>query len=580
MINKYNNKNSYKMAASRLSGATNINKNRVTKARDGVVRLIAIGGTEEVGKNMLAIEINNKIIIIDSGAQHSASKMPGVDYIIPNMNYLEENKDRIIGIILTNTRLEHIGALPFLIEKIGHPPIYARSYTNKFLQKFAYKNKQIINSPLISIDENCKINIDNIEVDFVNINNSFIDNLTFIINTEMGDILYINNINARDANDIEFIKNRQILLTLSMSENSELTDWAPKENEIKERILNIIQKAPGRVIINAFPSEPFHILTILKEANKLNKKVLIESMPIKIHLEVLREQNLLKDLEDTLIDGENIRKYNDDNIIIFTTGPEGDELNYLKRIAENTHKHIAIQKYDTVLMVAHTLTQNQREIQNLKDSLSRCGAKIVHIKNPDMFIDNIPHNPNLKIVYSNLNTKFFIPIGGCHYMLRVNADIIKKLGLPENHIIIPENGMIIDIKDNGERIANTREKIDTDIWVVDGSKIGKVQNVVMKDRNTLSEQGVFFIIAVVDLRSNRLKKMPDIASRGFIYLKESQDILNEAKMLSKTVIEKYLDNNRFIEIDDLKSEIQSNIGKLLLQKTAKEPVIMPVIIKV
>lgn len=564
----------------RTSSMESSKSTRLSTLKPDQIRIITIGGVEEIGKNMTAVEYNNEILLIDAGVQHNTAQMPGVDYIIPNTKYLEENKDRIVGIVLTNSRLEHMGSLLYFLDKLNNPKIYAKHYTNIMLDKIFNKNRRELYCELINIETDCTMNIGNFNIQFWGVNTPLIDSLNVSINTKYGNIVYVQDASQTNASEITIAKDNNLLL-LSYSANSEAPDWTVTPSIIKHKISAIFDKHPkNRLIFSSFSSSPYHILCILEECKKRNKKIIVESLPIRMMIDVLTEAGLNTIYKDCYISEIDADKYSDEDIVIFITGPEGDEFNYLKRLVNGAHKFLFIKHRDIIVFSAHTLTYNQRAIQNLKDSLSRAGAKVLHFKNNDFGIENYGNAENLKLLHSTLNPRFFIPIGGTPYMLKVHSDIERKIGTPENHIIIPENGLSIEINNDGSRISNTREKIENESWVVDGIKIGKVQNIVIRDRSILSEQGIFLIIILIDIRSNRLKKMPDIVSRGFVYLKESQDLLYEAKILTKNKVEDYLNNNQDMDIDTLKSDLQHLLSKFLLQKTAKEPVIMPIFIRI
>ena len=559
---------------------TSSNRGRLSNLKSGDIRIIPISGTEEIGKNMTAIEYNNEILLIDAGVQHNTAQMPGVDYLIPNTKYIEENKERIKGIILTNSRLEHIGSLLYFLDKLNSPKIYARHYTNIMLDKIFNRNRVSLNSELINIEKEETVKISNFSVQFWSINTPFLDSLNITIHTEHGAVSIISDNSQTTANEITINKENNLLL-MAYSANSELPEFTPTPSIIKSKISAVFDKySKNRLFISSFASSPYHILCILEECKNRNKKIIVESLPVRMVLEVLAETGHNTNYKDCYISEIDVNKYRDEDLVIFITGPEGDEFNYLKRLVNGAHKFLFIKNKDVVFFTAHTLTYNQRAIQNLKNSLSRSGAKVIHYKNNDFGIENYGNSENLKLLHNTLNPRFFIPIGGTPYMLKVHSDIERKMGTPENHIMIPENGLCIEINNDGSRISNTRDKIDTESWVVDGIKIGKVQNIVIRDRSILSEQGIFLVIILIDMRSNMLKKMPDIVSRGFVYLKESQDLLYEAKIITKNKIEDYLSRGNEFDIDEVKSDLQHSLSKFLLQKTAKEPVIMPIFIRV
>jgi ribonuclease J len=349
--------------------------------------------------------------------------------------------------------------------------------------------------------------------------------------------------------------------------------------DVKNNLEKIIVGATGKVFVTTFANNIYHIKNIVEICEKNNKKIVLQSRTITENIESAQEVGLIGDISRFIIKKEEISKYKNNELVVFISGDEGREFDNITRIVKNPTE-IKVEESDTVIMATHPIIHNQRDAQNLKDTLSRLGAHSYHYKYSEMLITNCATFDELKNLHRLLLPKFFMPVYGCHYMLRVHADIERKIGTPENHIIVPDNGMIIEIRDKGTRISNTREKTESEIVVVDGNKIGKLHNVVIKDRETLGAQGVFFAIILLDMRSHKIKKAPDIATRGFIFLKNSQDIINGSRVIISDMMSDYLEKNRHIEIDDIKSDIQISLQKYLMMKTAKEPVVIPLIIKV
>jgi ribonuclease J len=608
--NNYSNRNTesgqknFRRGNFRNNFAQNNNRNtfeKVGKALTALktdnIRIIPLGGVEECGKNMLAIEYMSSIIIINAGAQFSAAEVPGVDYIIPNISYLEENKDKIKGLILTTSLLEYTGALPFINEKINYPKIYARHFTNTLLEKrmstLQIKGTDLkLNNELIPVEEDMNLSVGDFEIEFVDTKTSTPDAMNIKIKTKYGDIMYMSDTNDYISKKEDADKNDQnkILCLIAESLNSENGSETLKKENLKDALREIfVKKEPhrvGAIYIATFANNIFHILNVIELAREYKKKIIINSNTLSENIISAQEVGLLDDLKDILINAEDINKYKRDDLMYFVTGEEGKETQFLysllnaAEIKDDTYKNFALQLGDVVVIATHPIIHNQRAVQNLKDELSRAGAFILHYKYSDIIMSASGGVKELNKIHKDLEPTFFIPISGCHYMLRVHADIERKIGAPENHIIIPDNGMVIEIHDNGNRISNTREKVNTEIAVVDGNKIGKLHNVVLKDRETLGAQGVFFVITLIDMRNHKLKKLPDLATRGFVFLKESQELLVNTRDLSKNIIENYLDRNPHIEIDDLKEIMQKELAKYLMQKTAKQPVIIPIIIRV
>jgi ribonuclease J len=301
---------------------------------------------------------------------------------------------------------------------------------------------------------------------------------------------------------------------------------------------------------------------------------------MKTNIEVARLAEMLKIRPETLIPIEDLQRYPENKILILATGAQGEEFAALGRVANKNHKFIRLTPRDTLLMSSSVVPGNERAVQNLKDKLSRQGAHLIHYKTSDVHSSGHANHDELVWIHNRIKPRFFIPVHGYHYMLRVHADIERSLGMSESNIVIPDNGMIIEIRDEGKTITSLKERAPGEMIVVDGTTVGKIQDVVMRDRQTLSEDGMFVVIGVIDSHSHTLKKSPDLISRGFVYLKESQDLLYQTRLLTKKVIEESLSKGGFVNLDQMKQDVAEATTKFLLQKTAKKPVIIPVIISV
>jgi ribonuclease J len=553
----------------------------VSPLKEGNYRIINLGGTEECGKNMIAIEYKDTILLINAGVQFSASKMPGVDYIIPNTKYIEENYSKIKGVIITNSSLENSGALPFLMEKLDIKRVYGRLFTNTLIQK-RMEDKQIIsNAEFVPIEEEIDISVGDIDVTFISINHTTPDYLSVVIKAVGGDIVY--------SNDTKNIKHAlksgpdsagKNMLLIAESMNTETGGKAINYLDVQNELESTFTRSTKKIIVSTFANNIFHIKAIIDISKKLNKKIVIDSDTISFNILSAQETGILGDMSDLLIDMKDIKSYKSAEIVILNSGEEGREDINLSKIVDGDNEYIKLEEGDTVIIATHPIIHNQRMAQNLKDSISRLGGIIKHYKYGDILMSNGANFDELTDLHRHMSPKFFMPVAGCHYMLRVHADIERKIGTPENHIIIPDNGMIVELQESGMRISNTREKVESEMVVVDGNKIGKLHNVVLKDREILGAQGVFFAIILLDMRGHKLKKTPDIATRGFVFLKESQDLLNGARVIINDMMTDYLSKNRHIEIDDIKSDLQNMLQKYLMTKTAKEPVVIPLIIKV
>jgi len=557
--------------------------------KDGDIRVIHLGGVEEVGRNMSLVEYKDTIIITDCGIQFTETHTPGIDFILPNTRYLEENKHKIKGMLVTHGHLDHIGAIPYIMPRIGNPQIYARLFTSLMIKK---RQEEFPHLPPITInvvEKEDTVTLGELKVRFFAVSHAIPDSMGLIIETPYGDIVHTGDLRLDhddgvptddEENRFKVFENRNTLLLMSDSTNCENPGFSISDRIVYKNIEDVIRDTPGRLIVSTFASQVERMLYMLETAERHGKKIVVEGRSMKTNIEVAKLANMMKVRPETLITLEDMTRYPENKIVILATGAQGEEFAALGRIANKTHKFIRLTPRDTLLMSSSIVPGNERAVQNLKDKLSRQGAHLIHYKTSDIHSSGHANHDELVWIHRKIHPKFFIPVHGYHYMLRMHADIERKLGMPEENIIIPDNSMIIEITDGGNKIVSLKEKAPSELIVVDGTSVGKIQDVVMRDRQALAEDGMFVVIGVIDSHTHTLKKSPDLISRGFVYLKESQDLLYQTRLLTKKVIDDALARGGFMNLDQLKQDVTEATTKFLLQKTAKRPVIIPVIISV
>lgn len=553
---------------------------------DDSIRIIPLGGVEEVGKNMTIIETKNSIVIIDAGVQYSQTKNPGIDFIIPNTRYLEDRKDKIKAVILTHSGIEFTGALPYMAETIGDVNIYARKFTCEIVNRRVKDFDEKLNLKFKPIADGERIVLDDISIKFYAAKNDTPDAMNLIVETRFGDIVHATN--SRIENDSKEVsageevrykefEKRDVLCLLADSINSESANFSINEKEVYAKLEEKIKRNDKRVIFSAFSSQIERIAFIIHTAERYEKKIVLDGKNIKMMVAAGMDAGIVS--AKNIINIEDMKNFEYNKIVIISSGGQNDENSLLQKAVLSTHKYITLSENDTIILVTDA-TSNQRKVQVLKDSMSRLGSHITHYKQNDINSNTYGSFEDLSFIHRKINPKFFIPILGFHYMLRVHADIEKRRGSFENHTVIPDNGMVIEIQNAGKRILHLSKRAPSDLVVVDGAKVGRIQDVVMRDRETLGEQGIFVIISILDSNTRKLKQDIEISSRGFVYLKNSNTLLDEAKDMSTTIINSYLDSNKLVDMDDLKNNLQENLAKLLMQKTAKKPVIIPIIITI
>jgi ribonuclease J len=556
---------------------------------DGNVRIIHLGGVEEIGRNMSCIEYKDSIILVDCGIQFSEASTPGIDFILPNTKYVEERKHKIKAMLITHGHLDHIGAIPYIMPRIDNPPIYSRNFTTLMIQKRQEEFPFLAPLKINVVEAEQVVDFGDLKVRFFAVNHAIPDSMGIIIETPYGDIVHTGDLRVDHVDGVpkqveeenyEFFKDRKVLCLMTDSTNVEQPGFSMSDAIVYSNIDRIIRDTKGRLIVSTFASQVERMLFMLETCERYGRKVVVEGRSMKTNIEVAKYAEMLKIKPETLIALEEMENYPPNKLVVLATGAQGEEFAALGRIANKTHKYIKLNKFDTILMSSSVVPGNERAVQNLKDKLSRQGAHLIHYKTSDVHSSGHANYEELMWLHNKINAKFFIPVHGYHYMLRVHADLERARGTSEDNIIIPDNGKVIEIQDNGNKIVELKEKAPNEMLIVDGNNVGKIQEVVLRDRITLGEEGFFGIIAIIDNHTHRLRKSPDIISRGFVYLKESQDLLYGARNVIKSTIDNYLDKNERIDIDTLRNEMQDVMAKFLIQKTAKKPVITPVIITI
>jgi ribonuclease J len=554
----------------------------------GTIRIVPLGGLEEVGKNMSFIEFGNDIIVMDIGFQFTDEETPGVDYILPNTKYLEKHKDKIRALLITHGHLDHIGGMPYLIDRLGYPPIYTRQFGALFIKKRQeeFPHLKPLDIHVAEGDEPLRISPD-MRVRFFGLTHSIPDSTGIIVETPYGDIINtgdvrVDNIEGiptdKEVDQFKIFKKRNVLMLMMDSTNIEHPGWSLSESIVVKNVDQIVKNVGGRIIIATFASQVERIIEFLKIAKKHNKKVVIEGRSMKNNVAIVKHLNLVD--TDCIIPIEDIPNYPPDKIVVIATGAQGEEFAALMRIANKTHKQIKLNNTDTVILSSSIIPGNEKSVAKLKDNLYHHDAHIITYLDSSVHASGHGKRAELSWVHKQIPYKYFMPIHGHHYMLKMHAEVAQELGTPKENIIVGENGSIIEISNEGKTIKKLAEKVPADDVIVEGQKVGDIQEVVIKDRQMLAADGMFVIIATLNLKTGRLKKSPDIISRGFVYLRESQELLQHARLIIKRSVESTTKGMRPINFDYVKDTVAAEVSKFLFQKTLKKPIVIPVILGV
>ena len=540
---------------------------------------------------MTAIETADDIIVIDAGMAFANEDTPGIDYVIPNTTYLEERKDKIRAMFVTHGHLDHIGGIPLVMSRIGNPPLYSRNLSILMMKKRQTEFPHLPALNTIVVENDSVVTVGKMKVRFFGVTHTIPDSMGIILETPNGWIVTpgdykLDQIDGIVTDEEEksysiFDKNKTLLL-MTDSTNIENEGYSLPEVKVHQGLENIIKRIKGRMIIAAFASHITRLMRVIQVAEELGKKVVLEGRSMKGNIEIAIEAGLIKPKKDTFINIEEVDNYPPDRILILMTGAQGEEFAALNRAATKTHKKFQLHKGDTIVLSASIIPGNERAVERMKDGLARQGVKIISYRTPgEEYVHATGHGnkDDVRWLHRTVNAKFFVPIHGNHYRLQLHKELAMELGMPEQNAIVPDNGSIIEISADGQKMTLRKEKAPAGLMMVDGFTVGDEQEVVIRDRQMLAQDGMFVIVATIDQKTGKLKKSPDIISRGFVYLKESQDLLHEARQIVKHSLEESA-GMQPANFEVLRSTIGDNLSKFLFQQTAKRPLVIPVLLAV
>jgi ribonuclease J len=575
------------VSAERL-GSSNLPLGTMTTKQENL-KIIPLGGLGEVGRNMTLLEYKGKILIIDMGFRMPEEDMPGIDYIIPNIGYLDKKRKNILGVVFTHGHYDHIGAVPYLIEKIWHPnlEIFASPLTRGIILK---REEDFPNLPKLNIEEvkdGSKVKLGPFKVEFFRINHNIPDNLGLFIETPIGNILHTSDFkfDQNPVNDLptnfqklkSFAK-RKVLLLMSDSTGAEEEGHSLSEKTIEKNLEEIFKAAKGRIIAATFASLINRIQQIITLSEKYGRKVVVEGYSMKTNVEISKILGYVKSKKGTLISTKEISNYPDSRITILCTGAQGEGSAVLMRMAQKEHPFIRLKKGDSVILSSSVIPGNERTVQMLKDNILRQGVRVFHYKMMDIHAGGHAQREELEEVIKIMEPKFFMPIHGQFSMLMSHAELAEETGISEKNIVVAENGQIIEL--SPKRIFIRKQKVPSNYVMIDGLGIGDVGEIVLRDRQMLAKDGMFVIVTVVDKKTGKVKGSPDIISRGFVYLRESKELLRETRKKTIGIINRATGSGGAVNWSRLKDEIKNKISQFLYTKTQRRPMILPVVIEV
>lgn len=564
-------------------------QSKPVKVSDMALRLVPLGGLDEFGKNMWAIEQGDDIILADMGLQMPGADQPGVDFIVPNATYLREKASQVRGLFLTNGHYSSIGAVPYILHLFPGIDIFATEATFATLESRRSFYSQNMKYRKHIVDEGSSIRLGSIKVDVFKLNFNFPGNIGLCFYTLQGKVIYAPsfkfdydqaNEKMVDLGHIASLTEGGVFALLVGATGAEAEGYAPSEASIGRDIDKIIGNAKGRVFFSTFSSMLTRMQQIVDAVEKHDKKLYIEGKSILNTFNTSRKRGLIRLNRGTIVGPDQINKIPRDKTVIICVGAQGDDVPQLMRIVNKEHPMFRIEEGDGVAFASSLIPGNERSVQKVKDNLAKQGAIIHHLKYLDIFYGANARTEDLKVLLSIVRPQYVIPVNGPHYLLRRVANIADMVGFPEKNVVVTKNGFV-QVFDHKQRIR-TKEKVPAHPVMVDGLGVGDLKDVVIRDRQVMSDDGIFNIIILIDKSGHKLVQEPDLISKGFVNEDQSKRLMEDTNQFIKTLVEALITSDKGGEINAsyIRDELRDQVGKFLFARTERRPMVLPVVVMI
>lgn len=553
------------------------------RTKKSKVKLIPLGGLCEIGKNITAIEYEDEIIVIDCGLSFPDNEMYGIDLVIPDISYLLENREKVKGMFITHGHEDHIGALPYILKEIN-VPVYASKFTLSLIESKLIEFNMVSSCSLNEITLKEPIKTEHFACEFIRTCHSIADSCSLAITTPQGVIFHTGDFKIDytpvdgeviDLQRISEIGKRRVLLLMADSTNATREGFTISETIIGQNLTRLFRNAKGRVIVATFSSNVHRVQQVINSSITYGRKVAFSGRSMEKISQIAMDLGYLKVPKNTIIKLDDIHKYPDNKVTIITTGSQGEPMSALSRIASGSHKNIGLKEGDYIIISASPIPGNTKLITKLIDILISKGAEVIYDAMEEVHVSGHACREELKLIHSLIKPKYFVPVHGEYRHLKEHAELAKSLGMDEKNIFLLDNGDVLEL--TGKKAVKAKS-IHTGTVYVDGSGVGDVGNIVLRDRKVLSQDGILTAVLAIDKESKEIISGPDIISRGFVYVKDSNDLLSEATTLIEREVENCLAND-IVDWYSIKSKIKSSLGQFLYTKTKRKPMIIPVIVE-
>lgn len=548
------------------------------------IKIIPLGGIEEIGKNITVFEYENDIIVVDCGLEFPTDDMLGIDLVIPDVSYLVKNKEKIRGMVITHGHEDHIGSIPYVLQQVNIP-IYATKLTIGLIKGKLEEHHLLRSSELHEVEQGQTVKLGKFSVEFISSCHSIPDSVMLAISTPTGTILHTGDfkidytpIDGKQMNlgRIAELGNKGILALMSDSTNAERKGFTMSESSVGEVFDKLFMNCKKRIVVATFASNVHRVQQIVDSAVKYNRKIAVCGRSMIKMIETAMEIGYIDAPEDTFIDIDLIKNYNDEQLVIITTGSQGETMSALTRMAAGEHKKVTITPNDLVIISANAIPGNEKLVSKVIDDLMKIGAEVVYSALADVHVSGHACQEEQKLILSLARPKYFIPVHGEYRQLIAHAETAKKLGIPAQNIFITHNGRTLEINEDEAKFTTS---VPSGKVLVDGLGVGDVGNIVLRDRQHLSQDGLIVIVLTMDSATGEIVSGPDVISRGFVYVRESENLMEEVKSVIKSEVYEF-EQRHITDWSTIKSTLKDNLRDYIFQKTKRDPMILPIIMEI
>lgn len=547
-----------------------------------MIRIIPLGGVGEIGKAMYVVEIDEELFVVDSGLMFPEDEMLGIDIVIPDITYLEENKERVKGIFLTHGHEDAIGSIAYVLQKIK-APVYGSKLTIALAKEHLKELPAPHQVKFFEVTNRSRMNFNSTYVTFFHTTHSIPDALGVVFHTSEGAIVHTGEFKFDQSATGKFkpdlakmaqLGEDGVFILLSESCEAERPGHTTSESVIEEQLSKTFHSAPGRILVAVYASNFIRIQQVFTQAQNSFRKVVIVGKPLEKAVDLGVQLGYLTVDEETIISISEMHKYQEDEIIIIATGNKGEPLDALEKIVRKHHRDIKVKKDDTVLVTFTPSPGMEVQMANTMNQLAKAGAEIL-TSSKNVHVSGHGSQEDLKLMLNLMQPKYFIPVQGEYRMLIAHSKLAQQLGMQKSQIFIADKGDIVEYKNGKMRMSG---RVQAGNILIDGIGVGDVGNIVLRDRKLLSQDGIFIVVVTLNRAQKKIASGPEILSRGFVYVRESEALMTEASEIAKTVIEKYVGKDTF-EWTNIKQEIRDTLNTYLFQKTKRRPMIIPIIME-